>query len=172
MKVTEAHIQAVMMDYAMGQLNHQMVVPNSNQFFHWEADLLTVTKSRLVHEFEIKISLADYRRDAKKSKHYWVGQPGGVGPSYFWYVTFGFDIEPPDKAGWIRVDRVIDRGGVHYKFTVTTKRDAPRLNLLKLDGEHQWQISRLLSWRLNNIYVKKYLNEKVERVEMKKDGEE
>lgn len=45
--------------------NHPITVPNS-KLYSWEADMLSLTLSSFVHEFEIKISVADFRRDATK----------------------------------------------------------------------------------------------------------
>lgn len=49
--------------------SHQLHCPNTTTVFPWEADLVSVTRSNLIHEFEIKISKSDFRADFKKVKH-------------------------------------------------------------------------------------------------------
>ena len=45
------------------------VIPNvSWAFIEWEADLFVITKAGRINEVEIKVSIADFRADAKKDK--------------------------------------------------------------------------------------------------------
>lgn len=152
MKVTEATLQAVIMNWAMEEKHHALILPNSNSLYSWEADLITVTQAGLAHEFEIKLNIADYRRDAKKRKHFHLGE-ASYGPSYFWYVTHDFDIEPYDKAGWIKI---------HYdekacRFRLNVIKNAPRLNAAKISDRDQLAIGRMLSFRLKNECVRQYV---------------
>jgi hypothetical protein len=151
--MTERTIQAVLMDWAMNIKQHQFVVPNVTGFFGWEADLISITRGRMVHEYEIKLSAADYRRDALKGKHRQM-LDGKVlrAPSYFWYVTHGFDIEPPEHAGWIAVERL------DGEWRVEVKRDAPRLrqNVMRVTDQMLIDLGHLLSWRLVNHYNRHY----------------
>lgn len=103
------------------RLGHFPVMNNVN-VFTWESDLLTVTKSGYVHEFEIKVSRADYRRDKKtKDIKYQVLDKGhftwdrtfyrlgeyikeGVEqkrsrPAYFWYATPPGLVDPVELEG-------------------------------------------------------------------------
>lgn len=146
MKITELTMQAVLMNWLMNNRAHIYVLPNSNQFFYWEADLLSVTKAGLCHEFEIKISLADYKRDAAKHKHHLIGGPG-QGPAYFWYATHGFEIDPPEKAGWIEVKQ-----RASGSWVVEVRKEAPRIGNWKITEDKRVDWARLLSWRLTNFY--------------------
>jgi hypothetical protein len=150
MKVTEAHLQAVLMRWLMVKKHHVGIIPNSNQFFFWEADLISITASGLVHEFEIKLNIYDYKADAQKRKHNWIGDASHT-PAYFWYVTYDFEIEPPPKAGWILISRLGDQWPLEVKVP------APRLNSWKIDEYRQRQMTRILSWHLCRSYVKLYL---------------
>jgi hypothetical protein len=147
-KRTEAMMQAILMNWVMNERAHIYTLPNSTVIFPWESDLISVTKSLYAHEYEIKISLADYKRDAhKESKHIMLqGFYGGVRPNYFWYATYDFDITPPDHAGWIKV-----MPGRHNP-NVWIKKDAPRLTDVKLSDDKQRDIARLLSFRIANLY--------------------
>ena len=151
-RVTEAHIQAVLMKWVMVEKNHNCFIPNSNEFFFWEADLISVTKSGLVHEFEVKLNIYDFRADAKKQKHAWIGQDYNS-PAYFWYVTYDFEIEPPEKSGWI----LITQDDSPFGWKLEVKKEAPRLNNWKPDQRRTEQIARLLSWRLFHINQLHYL---------------
>lgn len=147
--VSERTVQAVLMRWAMESKSHVYVLPNSNGFFQWEADLLSVTRAGLVHEYEIKLNRADYRRDGiKKLKHQMLMAASVAGPAYFWYVTHGFDIEPPEHAGWIRV------GQVAAGWVVDVRREAPRLRSWKLDDWHQLALARALSFRITNSWCR------------------
>jgi len=158
-KVTEAHIQAVLMRWVMEVKHHDSFIPNSNQFFTWEADLLSVTSSGLIHEFEIKTSIQDYRRDAKKRKHYKM-DVSLYSPAYFWYVTFGFEIEPPENAGWIFIEYKKSDNGKDDGWNLNVKKEAPRRNEMKIDENKRRQLNRLLSWRLYHVYARQYLIER------------
>ena len=151
-KITEAHIQAVLMRYVITELNHKFVVPNTVDFFGWEADLVSVTRSFLTHEFEVKLNLSDFKADAKKKKHFYI--PGEYkSPAYFWYVTYQFEINPPEKSGWILIKNTVDNG-----FDLVVKKKAPRLNTWKIDENKIKQIARLLSWKIYRVFEKTYLN--------------
>jgi hypothetical protein len=70
--------------------NH--VAENFNYFFRGELDVISVAKSGYVSELEVKVSRADFRADAKKSKwlyyNYAIENPFAKNdvPNYFTYV--------------------------------------------------------------------------------------
>lgn len=86
--------------------NHTPVVANITTIFDWEVDLLSVGKSGNIHEFEVKISRADFIKDKKKRK--WTCpsriQPKNT-PNYFSYAC-------PD--GLITADEIPDFAGLYY----------------------------------------------------------
>jgi hypothetical protein len=52
------------------QRRNYLVIPNvSWGFLNYEADMLVVTKSRYCTEIEVKISMADWKKDFEKRKH-------------------------------------------------------------------------------------------------------
>lgn len=160
-EITETTMQAVLMKWAMFEKNHQYVVPNSTMIFRWEADLVSVTRALFTHEYEIKISLADFRKDAHKvSKHQELVFYKAHIPNYFWYATFAFDITPPDHAGWIK----ITKGDHRRPFIVEVRKEAPRLSDEKLSEKKQFEICRLLSFRATNYYSR-FIQQPTEREE-------
>lgn len=155
MMLTESVIQAVLLRYTLDEKHHVLAVPNSTVLFNWEADLVSVTKAGLVHEYEVKLSLADYRRDfGKKWKHASLQDQMWRSPNYFWYVTSGFEIEPPEYAGWLEiVDTRSGRG-----LIVHNHKEAPRLHSKKVTEKQTETIGHLLAYRLKNLYHSVYEN--------------
>ena len=144
------------MKWLMLEKNHDVAVPNLTALYYWECDLLSVTKSRLAHEFEIKISRSDYLADKKKSKHSSMEIEWGVPhrtkfcPNYFWYAIHGFDVsasELPTKAGLLRVS---DSGGIAIIS------DAPRLHKDKITDSQMAKMARWLSFKLSAKYAQLY----------------
>lgn len=154
-EISETLMQAILMQYAMGDKHHELVVPNSTSIFMWEADLISVTRSWFVHEYEIKISRADYLRDSKKDdKHYYLKCGKQYAPNYFWYATIGFDIEPPEHAGWLKI--AYDEK--HFRYCVRVMREARRLHDGKLSEDKRQAVARLLAWRLANEVYNRVFN--------------
>ena len=150
--MNERTIQQYLMSEVLNGKNHVAAVPNSQYLLLTEADLLSVTRAHLVHEFEIKCSVSDYNRDFKSKvwKHMVLKSQGamrsrrGRCPNYFWFVTYDFDIDPPEYAGWIKaVPRPYDS-----TLALQYKKQAPRLHENKWDDAQVAKIARLLSFRL------------------------
>ena len=92
-----------------------LMVPNvSWSWFYWEVDLIAITKARYVHEYEIKVTHADFKSDFKKKKHFSINDAYKKRihenrlrrmPNYFWYVAplLAFPMCVPDYAGLIEV---------------------------------------------------------------------
>jgi hypothetical protein len=153
-KISEIVMQAIIMNWAMNEKQHLYVVPNSTVIYPWESDLISVTKALYSHEYEIKISRSDYRKDAEKKWKHMSLQLGDIRntPNYFWYATYGFDIEPPAHAGWIQ----ITPGAKRHNLTVM--KEAPRLCEKKMSDQQQHSLARLLSFRITDYY-RRYLND-------------
>ena len=66
-KLDASTLQVLVAQYA-GILRN-LVVPNvSNAFFAWESDILVITPSGYATEYEIKISVADLKREWRKER--------------------------------------------------------------------------------------------------------
>ena len=160
--MNEKFIQTLLLRRVLNRSNHIAAVPNSTQLLYGEADLLSVTKAGLVHEFEIKCSRADYNRDFKTKpwKHQMLADPsiyiGRRIANYYWFVTFGFEIEPPAYAGWMTVDPIPESYEWYHEEGIThwlsQKKNAPRLHKRKWDDAKIAKIARLLSYRLLKEY--------------------
>lgn len=130
----------------------------------FEADLLAISKSGYVNEYEIKCSRADFRKDAEKSQRFCEGRDlfnrgqwverrkhdllaagDERGPSRFWFVTptglLALD-EVPAWAGLVEVKE--NRYGT---LLVTFVRRAPRLHAHKASESLCADINRTLAYR-------------------------
>jgi hypothetical protein len=142
--------------------NHEIVVPNS-QVFGWETDLVGVTRTGYIHEFEIKCSRADFKCDGKKARsrllidpvrrNYTGGEFTHPRPNYFWYaVPDGLVAaeEVPDYAGLLYVMRRAEcrRGQIPlYYGTVVVVKEAARLHKTKIDEWQRRQLARSMTVR-------------------------
>lgn len=150
--MNEREVQTLLIRRALVSKQHVAAIGNSRSLLFGESDLISVTKAGLVHEFEVKCSRADYLAEFrnKKAKHLLLDHGGGsYVPNYYWFVTHGFEIEPPEYAGWLQV---LDSDDYHYLRLV---KDAPRLHRGKWDSKKVARIARLLSFRLLGEYEEK-----------------
>lgn len=78
---------------------HRLFCPNTTTVFYWEADLVSLTRAGLMHEYEIKCSRSDFLADFKKDKHrildemFKTGRVGNTPPKYLieLYEKYGKD---------------------------------------------------------------------------------
>lgn len=142
--------------------NHEIVVPNSC-VFGWESDVVSVNKTGFIAEFEIKVSRADFKVDAKKARSGLLINPvqkscvfGDVThprPNYFYYaVPEGLITvdEIPEYAGLIYVKNkaeVINGRPALYYGTAGEIKAAPRLHKEKINEWQRKQLARALSGR-------------------------
>ncbi|MBP8055170.1 MAG: hypothetical protein KA314_04980 [Chloroflexi bacterium] len=172
--MNEATMQAILMRYAMEEKHHEIAIPNITEIYRWEADVLSVTRAFLTHEFEIKVSKADYLADRKKKrKHEWLaappltdywGAPKAHTPNYFWFATSGFEIDNlPPYAGWLVITPDKSR---RYGYSLKIRKDAPKLHQLKLEDKARLNLSRWLSYKLKNMYQAAYLSGATAKVEL------
>ena len=114
-----------------------------------EADFLQIRKSLRVEEFEIKLTMSDYKRDFthKTKKHgrlelAAVGHKTEGAPNRFWFVLpegLASEIEVPDYAGLIGVD--------HFRSPIVMKQ-APLIHKKKINGVRLDRLLTNAAWRL------------------------
>ena len=160
-KVTEATIQNVLWQ----ELQTKQILVTPNVFLYgWESDLIGVTGVGFVHEYEIKISKADFKQDAKKHKH-WNLKSGFNSCNYFWYVCPKdmIDItEVPDHTGLIYIvpNKYNTRRQTGYGSfcrpdnTFEIIKQAPRLHVGKISDKHKDYLSRGLMLRYWSMRIK------------------
>ena len=170
--MTEKTVQTLLLDYTMQSAAHRIALPNVTdngqpRIADWEMDLLSVNRSGFSNEYEIKLSRSDYLKDRQKeAKHanllstYTMSRKEkgwklhNNTPNYFWYVTYGFEIEPPDYAGWMAVN-VCEDYRRNY-LVLKMKKKAPRLHAGLVGDERMIMMGRLLAYRLSHAYRKLY----------------
>lgn len=137
--------------------NHEVIVPNSC-VFNWESDVISVTRSGFIHEFEIKVTRADFKQDGKKDRARLLCDPVVTGfwgshtcsrPNYFYYVVPQGLIQPeevPEYAGLIyAVEPVVG----HHLYFGTTKeiKAARRIHNEKITDGQRRQLGRSMTIR-------------------------
>lgn len=148
--MTEKKIQGFMFVWLQGKA-HELIVPNCG-VFGWEADLVSATQRGYGHEYEIKISKADFKADKKKRA--WSSKGKGSkaqalknpvkynpGPSYFWYAV---------PKGLIKKSEVPSHAGLIYvgkKGKIEIIKKAPKLHSLKISTRQINYINRGLMIR-------------------------
>jgi len=146
--ITEQTIQAILMDWILLTLRHELVIPNPQKLLPYEMDLASFTRGGLLVEWEIKLDHYDFKDDAVKPKHKIIPVAQDNSPAYFNYVTYNFSITPPAHAGWVLV---------RPNGTVAVMKEAPRHNTWKM-GEDKYRYAAMtLSKRMARLYPQVYL---------------
>ena len=165
--MNERYAQGLLMEEMLHR-KHVIAVPNSRYLSLSEADVLTVTPARLVNEFEIKLSRADflaefrtptgkhrsYRKTHKHRALKWAYDGSPISrhtPNYYWFVTYEVDIadDVPEYAGWLEM--VKTRKGYDFNQRVA----APRLHTVSIDEKDILKMARILSYRVMTDYKRK-----------------
>lgn len=151
-RITEWDIQNKLWGHLQYKKKHNFIYPNNVSMFRWEADMISVTGAGFVNEYEIKISKGDFRADFKKPKHQiFLGENKKVKhyPTYFWYVTYGFDVnmdDMPSYAGWIDLYQT-----TYGRLVLIVKKKAPKMNNSKLSDTMREKIYKNMFWKYWNI---------------------
>lgn len=147
----------------------QFTLPGVTPKGWWECDMWTITKAGYWHEYEIKISRSDFKKDAKKHrcvrgsrtdivfKHDELYLKSVVGPNYFWFATppdlVTLD-EIPEWAGLVEIDwkPIYPYHLIANNLSVIKK--APRLHKVKFSDKRFEQIKTSMMYRYMNLYFK------------------
>lgn len=131
-----------------------VVAPNYTPADWWECDVFAITKAGYFTEYEVKLSVSDFRADAGKCREHVVWGDGAdmnkwervreakhdrlaardpKGPSRFWYVVPEGLIPEADVPEWAGLMYARMAQDKWVRFTVV--RQAPRLHRQKVDTE-------------------------------------
>ncbi len=105
--MTESKMQVILNTYLYKDLQHKFITPNIH-IANWESDLISVTHSQYIREYEIKLSKSDYIKDFKKVKKHTNLNAHTSCISMFYYVIYGFKLEIedlPEYAGLMIVKK-------------------------------------------------------------------
>jgi len=129
--------------------------------YDWESDYLTITRSGIAYECEIKISKQDFLNDSKKhNKHVIIAEgrlPKGR-PNYFYYAV-------PD--GLISVEDVPEHAGLVYvtPYSIRIVKEAKKLH----DGKFDYEETKLIDKLYYNYVHYRDLYKESDITEMKKE---
>ena len=162
---TEREIQQLLSDEYCIKKRHELSVPNITTVHGWwESDLLSMTKSYILHEFEIKTTRSDWlkekraieglvesqckiRRDDALSKQLLEKDDMGTAPNYFWLcgpINVFLEGEIPDYAGFIEVYQF------RRKSRIRVIKQAPRLHSGKASDKIMFSMMRSLNFKFWN----------------------
>lgn len=171
--LTEKSIQDALW-WHLHQKGHRWMAPCFTPAKWWEMDMMSVTKAGFVHEYEIKLSLQDFKADAKKtrgefttfnhetkvwdkkpgvSKHQQLALADPNGPARFFFVTpedmvIGADV--PEWAGLIHVYQSEHRYSDKLsKWSMGFKiiKEAPKLHGQKFGDADRMRLGEMFYWR-------------------------
>ena len=152
------------------RFKRSFILPRYTPVRWWECDVFEITKAGYFREYEVKISLADYRADAEKEsrsrirmvggkwedvpgkrKHEQIGQPEG--PVEFYYVCPEGLLTPEIVPSWAGLIVMRDRGenwNRWSRYVETTLKPAPRLHKSKVADSVRQHAESVCYWRLHN----------------------
>ena len=142
--LTESAIQNQLYEWCTAK-NHPVTIDNCGACTIGKADLLSVTKAHLVHEFEVKCTMSDFRRefDDKDTKHDRLARADNrlmALPNYFWFATPPGLLDDEDLPDYAGLMLVTDDG-------CTEEKPAPRIHSDNLSDKNRRYIERGLTYR-------------------------
>lgn len=131
----------------MQVLKFHIVCENITPLFRWEMDLMSLSKSGTMYEFEVKVSRSDFKADGKKRKDYFYAEGTLVdrwAPNYFSYAC-------PD--GMIQPEEIPTFAGLYYcnNGAVTEVRAPKRIHKIKHDKSKV--VEKILRLTTERIYL-------------------
>lgn len=164
------------------RLRRNFVLPNYTPSKWWECDVFELTEAGFFREYEIKLSLSDFKADAKKSdifrtgsypnrqetrrvKHQQMGQP--CGPRQFWYVVpeglLTVD-QVPEWAGLIAIHDARPTHNLYWRYTERLLKKAPILHQHGCDPKIRAHAESVCYYRLHNEWTSgRYVIEDLEQ---------
>lgn len=144
------------------------VLPNYTPAKWWECDVFEITAAGFFREYEIKLTLGDFKADAKKfdifltgyypnmqehrrMKHDLMGQP--CGPRQFWYVVPEGMLTPEQVPEWSGLITMHDRGEdyrPYWRYSEILEKKAPILHQHPCDKIVVEHARGICYWRLHN----------------------
>lgn len=114
--------QAIHSVWAEWSKTCQIAAPNG-YFYMWESDLLMISKTGFTTEYEIKLSVQDFKRDASKEGNWVQGVQlskyeslvKGLGPNRFFYVFPKGMIDREQVPEWAGI---IEISEYHYSDSI------------------------------------------------------
>jgi len=151
--IIQGFIDRVMVNKAQNK-----IIPNVF-LGHWECDLLEITKSDYLYEYEVKITRSDFKADAEKEKRYFKKENikkhdhivQGKRTNYFYYIVPMNMIavsEVPEFAGLIYCENY----NGYFSFNIV--KSAPKLHSIKATAEQKYKILESCYYRFHSLRKK------------------
>jgi hypothetical protein len=145
MSPTEGKVQRAMFK-PLADRGYSHVTPNVH-LYGWESDVVAITSSGYLVEYEIKLSRSDFQRDRRKSRHAALmkcykgskGKRSGSVPSRFLYATTPGLVSPNDLPEYAGLTYVSPDG-------LDKQESAPRLTKSKARKSHRTTLAKSLMW--------------------------
>jgi hypothetical protein len=168
-----------------GRYRRHFLLPNYTPRDWWECDVFELTAAGYFREYEVKLTIGDFRKDATKARERWTWLDGRLekrlqgrkhdqlaaghrsGPTRFYYVTppglLFLDHAPsanpaavlPSWAGLIEMD---DRGetyGRWGRWAPRVVRQAPELHREKISDGVRRHANSVLYYRLHTLLTER-----------------
>lgn len=180
--LTEKSIQDALW-WHLHQKGHRWMAPCFTPAKWWEMDMMSVTKAGFVHEYEIKLSLQDFKADARKSrevngrwddvnecrkwvtdaetKHSRLALADPNGPARFFFVTPEYMVIGADVPEWAGLIHVYQREHRYSdklsKWSMGFKiiKEAPKLHGQKFGDAERMRLGEMFYWRFWELRRKK-----------------
>lgn len=157
-----------------GRYRRNFVLPNYTPFGWWECDVFEVTAAGFFREYEVKLTLADFRRDQLKARNVWemadshlrelaavekhkllaAGDPRA--PHRFWFVTPSGLLEKESLPAFAGLIEIEDSGACeprHYRWRSVERRPAPVLHDHRLSPRTLEHAKSVIYYRLHNLIL-------------------
>ena len=130
--------------------NGKAFIPNILWNDRWEADLIEITRTYQVIEYEIKVSKSDFRADFKKEEKHnllSVGYDITLMPNYFYYICPEGIIPEKDVPEYAGLIYVIQNKFNSLQRKLKYVKKAPILHNEKVTYEQWRKMALQLSWK-------------------------
>lgn len=147
------------------------VLPNYTPRRWWECDVFELTSAGFFREYEIKLTISDFKADAKKYdtlitgswpnttstkrvKHDCMGQP--CGPRQFWYVVPDGLLTPeqvPEWAGLIGIFESRPTHNLYWRYSERLLKKAPVLHSNPCEAKIKAHAESVCYYRLHNEWT-------------------
>jgi hypothetical protein len=132
----------------------------------WECDVYEITDSGYAREYEIKLSVSDFKADADKwdrkhtrNKHCLLESADEQCPKHFYFVVPESLISVAEVPVWAGLIYVIDNhpgslfGTVYSRFCLSTVKEAPVINAKKVSDKQINAVKETGYWRYRSMLL-------------------
>lgn len=154
-KIKRSNIESKSIDYSLVmnlyEKGHSPISTHFTGLGLGECDVISISKSDYIYEYEVKISRSDFKNDFKKNKHQLMLEKKSVKESkddiYYFTPNYFYFVVPKDL---IKIEEIPEYAGLIYfenfKFEIIKK--SPLIHNVKATNKFIRQISHSLTCKL------------------------